>query len=104
MSKIKKQKKYLIKIKANKPFFSVITVVKNAEKDVIKTIKSVKNQTYKNYEYIVIDGNSEDHTVKNVLRYRKNINLFISENDKGIYYAMNKGINFSRGKIIIFDI
>tara|TARA_B100001540_G_scaffold284486_1_gene276853 strand:- start:32960 stop:33757 length:798 start_codon:yes stop_codon:yes gene_type:complete len=102
MSKIKKQKKYLIKIKANKPFFSVITVVKNAEKDVIKTIKSVKNQTYKNYEYIVIDGNSEDHTVKNVLRYRKNINLFISENDKGIYYAMNKGINFSRGKIIIF--
>ncbi len=47
MSKIKKQKKILIKKKANKPFFSVITVVKNAEKDILKTINSLKNQKFK---------------------------------------------------------
>ena len=56
MSKLKKQKKYLIKKKANKPFFSVITVVKNAEKNIIKTLESIKKQTFKNFEYIVVDG------------------------------------------------
>ena len=47
MSKIKKQKNILIKKKANKPFFSIITVVKNAEKDIMQTINSVKKQTFK---------------------------------------------------------
>ena len=102
MSKIKKQKKYLIKKKANNPFFSIITVVKNAETDVLETIKSIKNQSFKNFQYIVVDGNSKDNTVKNILKNQKIINLFISENDKGIYFAMNKSLKFVSGKVIVF--
>ncbi len=102
MSKIKKQKKFLIKKKANKPFFSVVTVVKNAEKDILKTIKSLKNQKFKNFEYIVIDGMSEDKTVKNILKNKKIINFFISEKDNGIYFAMNKALKFVNGEVIVF--
>ena len=98
---MKIKKKILFRKKKN-PFFSVITVVKNAEKDVVKTIKSVKTQTYKNYEYIVIDGNSKDDTIKNIIRYRRNINFFISENDKGIYFAMNKALKYVNGEVIVF--
>ena len=66
MSKIKKQKKILIRKKANNHFFSIITVVKNAEKDIMQTINSVKKQTFKNFEYLIIDGKSTDRTVKNI--------------------------------------
>ena len=75
MSKIKKQKKILIRKKANKPFFSIITVVKNAEKDILQTIRSLKEQTFKNFEYLIIDGKSKDNTVKNILTNQKYINL-----------------------------
>ena len=102
MSKLKKQKKYLIKKKANNPFFSIITVVKNGEKDILKTIKSIKNQSFKKYEYIVIDGNSKDNTIKNIYKNKRNINFLISENDKGIYFAMNKGLKFTSGEVIVF--
>ena len=102
MSKIKKQKKILIKKEVNKPFFSVVTVVKNAEKDILKTIKSLKNQKFKNFEYIVVDGKSEDQTVKNILKNKKIINILISEKDKGIYFAMNKALKFVNGEVIVF--
>ena len=102
MRKTRKKKKYLIKKNSNKPFFSVITVVKNAENDVVKTIKSIKKQSYKKFEYIVIDGKSNDNTVKNILKFKKNINLFISENDKGIYFAMNKALDYVKGEVIVF--
>ena len=102
MSKIKKQKKIIIKKKVNKPFFSVVTVVKNAEKDILKTIKSLKNQKFKNFEYIVVDGKSEDQTVKNILKNKKIINILISEEDKGIYFAMNKALKFVNGEVIVF--
>ena len=102
MSKLKKQKKYLIKKKAYNPFFSIITVVKNAENDILKTIKSIKNQSFKKYEYIIIDGNSQDNTIKNIYKNKKNINILISEKDRGIYFAMNKGLKFVNGEVILF--
>ena len=97
-----KNKKILYKKKIKNPYYSIITVVKNDEKNISKTIQSIKHQKFKNYEYIIIDGFSKDKTVPNILKYKKNINLLISEKDKGIYYAMNKGARIASGKIIIF--
>ena len=85
-----------------KPFFSIITVIKNDGKNIKKTIKSVQSQTYKNFEYIIIDGKSKDNSVKEIQKFKKSITKFLSEKDKGIYYAMNKGIKISNGKIIVF--
>ena len=85
-----------------KPFFSIITVVKNSENNIEKTIKSVTRQSYKNYEYIIIDGKSSEQTLPKIKKFKKKINLLISERDKGIYYAMNKGISFARGDVIVF--
>lgn len=102
MSKFKKQKKYLIKKKVNKPFFSIITVVKDAEKDIIKTLESVKKQTFRNFEYIVVDGFSKDKTLPNLIKFKKNINYLISSKDNGIYFAMNKGVKLATGKVIVF--
>ena len=94
--------KYLYKNKTRKkPFFSVITVVKNDEKNINKTIKSIKQQTFKNYEYIIIDGASKDKTL-NVIKKNKIFNILISEKDNGIYHAMNKGIRVSKGNVILF--
>ncbi len=96
------KKKYLIRKKKSKPFFSIITVVKNSENLIEKTIKSITKQSFKKFEYIVIDGRSSDSTVSKILKHKKNINLFLSEKDKGIYFAMNKGVNLSNGKILVF--
>jgi len=90
------------KLIKNKPFFSIITVVKNDEKNIEKTIKCVTEQSFKNYEYIIIDGKSSDQTITKIKKYKKKINLLISEKDKGIYFAMNKGINICNGEVIIF--
>lgn len=84
------------------PFFSIITVVKNDEKNIISTLKSIKNQTFTNFEHIIIDGNSSDQTLNKINIYRKSIDKIISEKDQGIYFAMNKGLKLSRGKIIVF--
>lgn len=88
--------------------FSVVTVVFNASIVIEKTMESVLNQTYKPYEYIVIDGKSSDNTLEIVNNYRKkfinnNINfIVISEKDSGIYNAMNKGIKIATGDFISF--
>jgi glycosyltransferase involved in cell wall biosynthesis len=84
------------------PKISVITVVYNDELNIEKTIKSVLNQTYTNIEYIIINGNSKDKTDTIVKKYISEINIYINENDKGIYDAMNKGILLSTGEWIIF--
>ena len=84
-----------------KPFFSIITVVKNDEKNISRTIESIQNQNFKNFEHIVIDGKSNDNTLRKVLSYR-NIDIVISEKDNGIYYAMNKGLKNSKGEVILF--
>ena len=82
---------------------TVITVVKNDQKNIEKTIKSVvsNNKGFK-FEYIVIDGKSKDKTLSIVKKYRKKISKIISEKDKGIYDAMNKGIKKSKNDIIVF--
>lgn len=84
------------------PFFSIITVCYNAADTIEKTIQSVLNQTCKDFEYIVIDGASTDGTVDIVYSYNKQLSYFVSEPDKGIYDAMNKGIRASKGTYIAF--
>jgi glycosyltransferase involved in cell wall biosynthesis len=88
--------------KVTNPFFSIITVVKNDEKNIYKTIKSIIGQSFRSYEYIVIDGNSKDKTVNQILKYKKKINYFKSENDNGIYHAMNKGADVAKGTFLLF--
>jgi len=77
-------------------------VVKNDERNILKTINSVANQSFKNYEYIIIEGKSNDRTFNKIFKYKHKVNLIISEEDEGIYYAMNKGIKASKGKVIVF--
>ncbi len=86
----------------DKPLLSVITVVSNNEKDIERTMLSVLNQTYPNIEYVVIDGNSTDGTLKIIEKYKDRLAIFISEKDNGIYDAMNKGLAKATGDYIIF--
>ena len=65
-----------------------------------KSINSVLSQTYKNYELIIVDGKSSDGTLKILKKNNSKIDFWISEKDKGIYDAMNKGIELSKGDII----
>ena len=81
---------------------SIITVSYNAVLAIEKTILSVLNQTYKNIEYIIIDGGSTDGTVDIIKKYSTNISYWVSEPDKGIYDAMNKGILKATGEYIQF--
>lgn len=81
--------------------FSVITVCYNAADIITATINSVLCQSYHDFEYIVIDGKSTDGTVEKISQYLDRIK-WISEKDKGIYDAMNKGISFAMGDYVIF--
>lgn len=81
---------------------SVITIVFNGEKEIEHTIKSVINQTYKNIEYILIDGASKDNTMQVVEKYINHFAKIVSEPDKGIYNAMNKGLKFVTGDYVVF--
>lgn len=80
---------------------SVITVCYNAEAEIERTIKSVLSQTYSNFEYIIVDGNSQDKTMEILSCYRDKIAQVVSEPDKGIYDAMNKGIKMANGDWVI---
>lgn len=82
------------------PLVSVITVVYNGAATIEQTIQSVLNQSYKNIEYIIIDGKSTDGTQKVIEQYKKSLAYFISEEDNGLYNAMNKGIKQAKGEII----
>lgn len=82
--------------------FSIITVCRNAESTIERTIRSIISQTYPSKEFIVIDGKSTDGT-KNILKkYEHQINIFVSEPDNGIYDAMNKGVKKASGDYLIF--
>ena len=79
---------------------SIITVSYNSEKTIEDTIQSVISQDYQDIEYIIIDGASSDATKSIIDNYKTDISCFISEPDAGIYDAMNKGINASKGDLI----
>jgi len=84
----------------NNPLISIITVSFNSVKTIEKTILSVLNQTYKNTEYIIIDGGSTDGTIDIIKKYSDRISYWVSEKDNGISDAFNKGILASHGEII----
>jgi glycosyltransferase involved in cell wall biosynthesis len=90
-----------IALQAN-PLMSVVTVVLNCAQHIEETIKSIISQTYQPIEFIVIDGASTDGTIDILHKYSDEIDYFLSERDGGIYYAMNKAINISKGEWIIF--
>lgn len=79
---------------------SVITICYNNEQDIRPTLDSVVHQTYPNIEYIVVDGASEDNSLSIIKEYKDRISLIISEPDKGIYDAINKGIRNATGDVV----
>lgn len=85
-----------------KTLITIITVVYNDFKNIEKTIQAILDQTYKDIEYIIIDGGSQDGTADVIKKYESNLAYWISEKDRGIYDAMNKAINKSNGEWIIF--
>lgn len=84
------------------PKISVITVVRNGEKHIEDTIRSIVNQTYNNFEYIIIDGKSSDSTANIISLYESQITYWVSESDNGIYDAMNKGVRAATGDWLLF--
>lgn len=89
-------------IRQKMPLISIITVVYNAGKQLEETIQSVLGQTYKNIEYIIIDGGSTDGTLNIIKKYERQLAYHISEPDNGIYDAMNKGIARAGGNWVYF--
>jgi glycosyltransferase len=79
---------------------SIITAVYNSERYIQNCIESIVGQDYPNIEYIVIDGGSTDRTIEIVKGFDKHIHYFISEKDKGIYDALNKGIAVATGDVV----
>lgn len=84
------------------PIVSVITVCYNAVESIENTILSVISQTYTNVEYIVVDGNSSDGTVDIIKKYESKISNWVSEPDRGVFDAMNKGIDMATGEWLLF--
>jgi len=84
------------------PTISVITVCYNSEATIDQCISSIVNQSYADYEYIVVDGCSTDNTSDIINKYKNNIDTLIIENDETLYEAMNKGISASNGKYLLF--
>ena len=82
--------------------YSIITINYNDKEGLSRTIKSVINQTSKNFEYIVIDGGSTDGSVDIIKQNIDYINYWVSEKDKGVYNAMNKGIAQAKGDYLVF--
>jgi glycosyltransferase involved in cell wall biosynthesis len=90
------------KFNMTSPLLSIITVVYNNKKGLEFTLKNILNQTFKDYELIIIDGASTDGTVGLIKQSEPYISYWISEKDKGIYDAMNKGIQAAKGQWITF--
>jgi len=83
------------------PLISIITVVRDNVETIGRCIESVEQQTFRDYEHIVIDGLSTDGTVDVIQKHEKSLDYFISQADGGIYFAMNKGLSLARGKFIV---
>jgi hypothetical protein len=86
----------------DRPLISVITVVYNGEKRLEQTIQSVINQNCDRFEYIIIDGGSDDRTLEIIKKYDSHIDYWVSAKDRGIYDAMNKGIELANGQWLSF--
>ena len=84
------------------PLISLVTVVYNGAEHLEQTIQSITNQTYPNFEYVIIDGGSTDRTLDIINQYQQHLTYWISEADSGIADAMNKGIQQTRGDYILF--
>lgn len=84
------------------PLINIITISFNSEKYLEQTILSVINQDYKNINYIVIDGGSQDSTLEIIKKYRDFINVLVSESDKGIADAFNKGLQYCHEGLVGF--
>ena len=82
--------------------YSIITINFNDKEGLSRTIKSVIDQTFKDFEYIIIDGGSTDGSVDIIKQYADHISYWISEKDKGVYNAMNKGIAQAKGDYLVF--
>lgn len=85
-----------------KPNITIITISLNSEKYLEETISSVLSQNYQDIEYIIIDGKSTDRTTEIIKKYDSQIDQWISEPDRGIADAMNKGLSMARGDYILF--
>ena len=89
-------------MESNSPKISIITVVYNGESLLLPTMESVFEQTYPNIEYVVVDGGSKDGTPQIIERFKDKIDQWVSEADKGLYDAMNKGIKMATGDFVWF--
>lgn len=81
---------------------SIITITHNSELTIEQTIKSVVSQTFNDYEYVIVDGNSSDKTLSIIKKYEDYYSKWVSEPDSGISEAMNKGIELSTGEFLLF--
>ena len=84
------------------PLITIITVVLNNDKYLQECLDSLHIQKYKNYEHIIIDGGSTDNTLKILENNNDKIDLWVSEKDRGIYDAFNKGMSLARGQYLGF--
>lgn len=81
---------------------TIITINYNNNSGLIKTIESIINQTWKEFEFIIIDGGSTDESLQTIKKYDKYISYWVSEKDEGVYDAMNKGIQLAKGLFVNF--
>lgn len=88
-------------MKGQKPTFSILTVVLNRASSIERSIRSVVEQGFKDYEYVIIDGGSIDGTLDIISEYDGFINRWFSEKDTGLYNAMNKGLDLLSGRYVI---
>lgn len=86
--------------KSDLPYFTIITVVRNGAPTIQRCINSIASQTFRDFEYLVVEGASTDETLEIARANSSSIDLLISEEDNGLYFAMNKGIEQARGKYI----
>lgn len=87
---------------SEQPLISIVTITYNAGAELVPTMVSVDQQTFRDYEHLIIDGASTDDTLEVATRLRNPNLRIISEPDKGLYDAMNKGLKFATGKYVLF--
>lgn len=84
------------------PKLSIITINYNNCEGLVRTMQSLFVQSFEDYEYIIIDGGSNDGSVQVIQQHKENLAFWVSEKDKGIYHAMNKGIEKANGEFVLF--